>query len=460
MLATQESLAQLQTNLRGVVIQPTDANYDQARMIYNAMIDKHPALIVQCRDVADVISAVNFARENKLEVSIRSGGHHGAGLCLVDDGLVIDLSPMKGIRVDPQEKTVRVQSGCTSGDVDHATHPFGLAMVSGIVSTTGVAGLALGGGTGNLTRSYGLAIDNLLEVDVVLADGRFVTANKSENADLFWAVRGGGGNFGVVTSFLFRLQPVSIVYGGPIFWDLADAGKVMRFWRDYILNAPEGVNAYFGFHTVPPAPLFPEEHHLQKAGMIMFSIPGDPIMAEEVVRPFRELAPPIIDFAGPIPFPALQSILDGLMPTGLQWYWNADFVTDLSDAAIEQHLKHFAQTPTVLSGMHMYPINGAAHRPGRNDTAWSYREANFAQVIVGLDPDPANKEKITTWSKAYWQALHPYSAGGAYINMMMDEGQERVQAAYRDNYARLAQIKQKYDPTNFFHVNQNIRPKG
>ena len=270
MLKTQESVEQLRTSIRGAVIQSGDANYDAARKIYNAMIDKHPALIVQCRDVADVISAVNYARENKLEVSIRSGGHHGAGLCLVDGGLVIDLSSMKGIRVDPQAKTARVQSGCTSGDVDHAAHAFGMAAISGIVSTTGVAGLTLGGGTGNLTRTYGLAIDNVLEVDMVLADGRFVTANQSENPDLFWAVRGGGGNFGVVTSFLFRLHPVSTVYGGPIFWDLADAGKVMRFWRDYILNAPEGVNAYFGFHTVPPAPLFPEEHHLKKTGVIMF----------------------------------------------------------------------------------------------------------------------------------------------------------------------------------------------
>jgi FAD/FMN-containing dehydrogenase len=457
---TDESLKQLQSGFRGVVIQPTDPSYDNARKIYNAMIDKRPALIVQCRDVADVISAVNFARENQLEVAIRSGGHHGAGLSLVDNGLVIDLSPMKGIRVDPQAKTVRVQSGCTSGDVDHATHAFGLAMVSGIVSTTGVAGLALGGGTGNLTRSYGLAIDSLLEVDVVLADGRSVTANKNENTDLFWAVRGGGGNFGVVTSFLFQLHPVSTVYGGPIFWDLADAGKVMRFWRDRIMDAPEELNAYFGYHTVPPAPLFPQEHHMKKAGMIMFCYTGDFNKAEEVLKPFREIAKPIIDFAGPIPFPALQSILDGLMPPGLQWYWNADFVTELSDAAIETHLKQFAKTPTVLSGMHLYPINGAAHRPGRKDTPWSYREANFAQVIVGLDPEPANKEKITTWSKAYWQAMHPYSAGGAYVNMMMDEGQERVRAAYRDNYPRLAEIKQKYDPANFFHVNQNIHPKG
>jgi FAD/FMN-containing dehydrogenase len=455
---TSESVGQFQASLRGALVQPDDPNYNAARTIYNAMIDKRPALIAQCRDVADVISAVNFGRKEKLDIAIRSGGHHGAGLCLVDNGLVIDLSPMKGIRVDLQTKTVRVQSGCNWGDVDHATHIFGMATPTGIVSTTGVGGLALGGGVGNLTRTYGLTIDNLLEADVVLADGSFVTANEKTNSDLFWALRGGGGNFGVVTSFLFRLQPVSTVYGGPIFWELKDVGKMMRFWHDFIMEAPEHVNAYFGYHTVPPVDMFPKEHQLKKAGMIMWSITGDLSQAEAVVKPFRRLITPIIDFAGPLPFPALQAILDPLMPPGLQWYWNADFVNQLSDKAIETHLEHFAQSPTASSGMHLYPINGAAHRAGPKDTAWSYREANFAQVIVGVDPDPANKEKITTWSKTYWQAMHPHSAGGAYINMMMDEGQERVKAAYRDNYPRLAEIKKKYDPTNLFHINQNIKP--
>ena len=456
--ATQ--IQDLQTKFRGQLVQPDGPAYDAARTIYNAMIDKRPALIAQCRDVADVIGAVNFGRENKLDIAIRSGGHHGAGLCLVDNGLVIDLSPMKGIRVDPQAKTVRVQAGCTWGDVDHATSAFGMATPSGILSTTGVGGLTLGGGTGNLTRSFGLTIDNLLEVDLVLADGSFVTANDKMHSDLFWAVRGGGGNFGVVTSFLYRLHPVSTVYGGPIFWELKDAGKVMRAWHDYIITAPEYVNSYFGLHTVPPADMFPKEHHLKKMGVIVWCCTGTASQAEEAFRPFRSLAAPAIDFAGPIPFPALQGLFDGLYPPGLQWYWNADFVNQLSDEAIELHLKHFAQTPTVFSGMHCYPINGAAHRFGRNDTAWSYRDANFAQVIVGVDPDPASKEAITKWSKAYWQALHPLSAGGAYVNMMMDEGLDRVKAAYRDNYPRLAEIKKKFDPMNLFHVNQNIKPAG
>ena len=452
------AVQQLKASMRGVIIQPGDASYDSARALYNAMIDKRPALIAQCRDVADVISAVNFGRENKLDIAIRSGGHHGAGLSSVDGGLVIDLSLMKGIRVDPQARTVRAQAGCTQGEVDHATHIFGLATTTGIVSTTGIGGLTLGGGTGNLTRSYGLAIDNLLEADVVLADGSFVIANEKMNSDLFWALRGGGGNFGVVTSFMYKLYPVSTVYGGPIWWDLKDAGKIWSAWCDFIVDAPEYVNGYFGLHTVPPSPPFPEEHWNKKMGIIMWCFPGDQKQAEAIIKPFRDMIPPAIDMAGPLPFTALQSIFDPLMPAGMQWYWNHDFFVEMTDEAIDTALKHFAQVPNWQCAMHFYSVNGAVHRVGKKDTAWNYREANFSQVIVGVDFDPANKEKIMKWSKAYWQAMHPYSAGGAYINMMMDEGQERVQAAYRENYPRLAQIKKKYDPTNLFHMNQNIKP--
>ena len=457
-MLTSEVLQQLRVALRGPVVGPEEASYDAARSLYNAMIDKRPAVIAQCRDVADVISAVRFGQEHDLAVAIRGGGHNGAGLGSVDGGLVIDLSPMKGIRVDPHAQTVRVEGGCTWADVDHATHAFGMATPSGIIGTTGVGGLTLGGGTGNLTRTHGLTIDNLLEVDLVLADCSFVTANAQEHPDLFWAVRGGGGNFGVATSFLFKLHPISMVYGGPMFFELADAGAVMRWWHEYILEAPETINGYFGFHTVPPVDLFPREHHLKKMGVIVWCCTGDPKEAEAALRPIRSFRQPAIDFCGPLPFPGLQSLFDGLYPPGLQWYWNADFFTELSASAMDLHLEHFAQSPSIHSAVHIYPVNGAAHRLGRTDTAWNYREANFAQVIVGVDPDPANRGVITDWSKAYWQALHPHSAGGAYVNMMMDEGQERVQAAYRENYTRLAQIKARYDPTNFFHINQNIRP--
>lgn len=449
---------QLRTGMRGTIIGPDDPAYEGARTLYNAMIDKRPSLIAQCRDVADVINAVNFARENQLEVAIRGGGHNGPGLGTCDDGLVIDLSLMKGIRVDPEAGTVSVEGGCTWSEVDHATHPFGLAVPTGFISTTGVGGLTLGGGLGYLTRRFGLTIDNLLGVDMVLADGQFITASADENEDLFWAVRGGGGNFGVVTSFLFRGCPVSTVYGGPMFWEMEHAATVMRFWRDLILSGPEELNGWFGFHTVPPVDMFPQEHHLKKVAVITWCYSGDLQKAEEVFQPIRAAAPAIMDFAGPIPFPALQSMFDGLYPPGLQWYWNADFFTELNDDAIDLHIKHASQLPTVHSTMHLYPINGAAHRVSQGETPWSYREANFSEVIVGVDPDPAQNEKMIRWAKAYWKALHPFSAGGAYVNMMMDEGQERVQAAYRDNYPRLAKIKAKYDPTNLFHINQNIKP--
>ena len=453
-----EQVQALQANLRGQLIRPGDAGYEQACAVYNAMIHRHPALIARCVDVADVIACVNFARATGITLAIRGGGNFGGGLGTCDDGLVIDLSPMKGIQVDPAACTARVEGGCTWGDVDHATHVFGLAAPSGIISTTGVGGLTLGGGLGHTARSFGLTIDNLLAVDVVLADGRFVTASAQENQDLFWALRGGGGNFGAVTSFQFKLHPVSTVYGGPMLWSFEDAAEVMRFYRDLILKAPEELNVFFAFLTVPPAPPFPEHLHLKKVCGIVWCYTGPLEKAEEVFRPIRSFKSPILDFVGPLPYPALQSMFDGLYPPGLQWYWRADFVNELSDAAIAEHIKHATQLPSMHSTMHLYPINGAPHHVGKNETAFSYRDANWGEVIVGVDPDPANGERISAWAKTYWDALHPYSAGGAYVNFMMDEGQERVKASYRDNYQRLAEIKKKYDPTNLFHVNQNIRP--
>ncbi|HLJ81605.1 MAG TPA: FAD-binding protein, partial [Ktedonobacterales bacterium] len=355
-------------------------------------------------------------------------------------------------------RTVRVEGGCVWGDVDHATHPFGLATPSGFISTTGVGGLTLGGGIGYLSRTYGLTLDNLLGVDMVLADGSFVTASADENPDLFWAVRGGGGNFGVVTSFLFRLHPVGTVYGGPMMWPVEQAEDLLKFWRDFILSAPEDINGWFGFVAVPPAPPFPEELHLKTVCVIVWCYTGPMDQAEARFAPIRAFGTPVIDLAGPIPWPALQSLFDALFPAGMQWYWKADFFNELSDQAIALHVKYGTQLPTPFSTMHLYPINGAAHRPGKNDTAFSFREASFSEVMVGVDPDPANNERMIQWARDYWLALHPHSAGGGYINMMMDEGEDNVKAAYRDNYERLAQIKAKYDPTNLFHVNQNIKP--
>lgn len=446
-------------SLRGTLIRASDSAYDGARKLYNGMIDKRPMLIAQCVDSGDVITAVNFGREHGLAVAVRGGGHNGPGFASVDNGLVIDLSMMKGVRVDPKAQTVRVGPGCTTGDVDHATHAFGQAVPFGIISTTGVGGLTLSGGHGYLSRQYGLAIDSLIEADVVLADGSFVTASETENSDLMWALRGGGGNFGVVTSFLFRTHPARMLYGGPIIFDLSHAETVMRWYRAFQDGAPQDFYIWLGLQSVPPGDPFPREHWGKKMCVLLVAHNGE--NAEAAVNRVRsELPPPIIDWAGPIAYPALQSMFDALYPTGLQWYWKGDFVETLSDEAIAAHLKHAAAVPTPISAMHLYPIDGAVHDKASGDTAWNCRNARWSMVIVGVDSDPNNAAALKDWATGYWNAVHPYDLSGAYPNFMMEEGEARVRATYGDNYARLASLKAKYDPTNLFHVNQNIRPSA
>jgi len=457
-MVTQEAIAEFRSQLRGELIQPGDPGYENARKVYNGMIDKKPRLIAKCVDAADVIAAVKFGRASGLRVSVRGGGHNAGGLGIWDDALTIDLSGIKYVQVDPAAKTVRVGGGCTWGDVDHATHAFGLAVPTGIISTTGVGGLTLGGGLGHLTRGLGLTIDNLLSADVVLADGRFVVANAQENSDLFWALRGGGGNFGVVTSFVFKAHPIDTVWAGPMFWDLKDAADVMRFYAEFISKVPDTVGGWFAYMIVPPVPLFPEALHLKNVAAIVWCCTGPAEEANRLLDPVRNFRKPLLDGVGPVPLPALNSLFDALYPPGLQWYWKADFVKDLPDAAIAEHVKWGGQIPNMFSAMHLYPVNGAAHRVGKTDTAWSYRDAVLSQVIVGVDPDPANREKITSWARGYYDALHPFGAGGAYVNFMMEEGEDRVRNSYRDNYDRLAKVKAKYDPDNFFRVNQNIKP--
>jgi len=443
--------------LRGKLIERNDDNYEKARTIYNAMIDKRPLLIVQCVDVADVIEAVNFGRENNLDIAIRGGGHNGPGLALVDDGLVIDLSSMRGIRVEPDKKTVRAEAGCRWGDVDHATHPFGLATVSGIISTTGVGGLTLGGGHGYLSRRYGLTIDNLLAADVVLADGRLVKASKDENPDLFWALRGGGGNFGVITSFLYRLHPVATVVAGPMFWPIEKLEPTLRWYRDWLPKAPEEAYAFYLIAQVPASDPFPKAIHGERVCGVMWCLTGAKDQAEAAIQSARKIFEPIFEHVGPMPYPLLQSLFDKLYPPGHQWYWKGDFVRELTDEAIAHHAR-FSKVPTSQSLMHLYPINGAVHRVGREATAWNYRDANWSMVIAGVDPDPSNAGKLRTWARQYWEALHPYTMGGAYVNFMMEEGEDRIKATYRDNFERLVAIKNRYDPNNLFHVNQNIKP--
>ena len=448
----------LKNQVKGRVILPEDSNYNEARTIYNAMIDKQPAVIIKCIDATDVIHAIKFARENNMEVSIRSGGHNGAGLALVDDGLVIDLSGMKDIRINPEKRTAKIQPGSTLSEVDKATYEHGLALPSGIIGTTGVGGLTLGGGIGYLSRKGGLTIDNLLEAEMVLANGEKVTASKSSNPDLFWAIRGGGGNFGVVVSFTFNLLPVKNVYGGPMLWPIENASEVMRFYDEYTRNASNDLYGFFTFLIVPPTPHFPEHLHNKNVCGVAWCYTGPVEKREEVFKPIREFLPPILDFVGEIPMPALNGMFDGLYPPGMQWYWKAHYIKELSDPAISEAVKYGSTVPTMHSTTHFYPIDGKVHEVGADETAWANRGARWAQVIVGVDPDPANADKITKWCRNYYDGMKPYASGGAYVNFLMEEGQDRIKASYGPNYERLTHIKNKYDPENFFHVNQNVVP--
>jgi FAD binding domain/Berberine and berberine like len=459
--AAEAARRELGSAFSGQLIGPEDADYAEARKVYNAMIDRRPALIARPADSDGVARVVGFARDRDLELAVRGGGHNGAGLGTCDDGVVIDLSSIRGVEVDPQARTVRVGGGATWGEVDRATGEHGLATPSGIISTTGVGGLTLGGGLGHLTRSCGLAIDNLLEAEMVLANGERVRVSGDENPDLYWAIRGGGGNFGVVTSFLFRLHEVGTIFGGPTFWPVELGGEVLTAYREFLPSAPRELNGFFAFATVPPAPPFPEEIHLRKVCGVVWCYVGGEEEAAKAMAPLLDATPePLLHGVHAMPHAALQSAFDGLYPPGDQWYWRADFVKDIPDEAVEIHAKFGAEMPTMKSTMHLYPIDGAAHDVAPSDTAWSYRDAQYGSVFAGVDPDPANVASIRRWSIDYFEALHPYSAGGAYVNMMMDEGQERVRASYRDNYDRLARIKATYDPDNLFHINQNVEPKA
>jgi FAD/FMN-containing dehydrogenase len=455
-----EVINQLKQAHHGVIVVRGDGDYDASRALYNGMIDKRPLIIAKCADVADVMKAVNFGRDNSLRIAIRCGGHNGPGLGSVDDGLVIDLAAMKGVRVDPAARTARVGAGCTQGDVDHATHAFGLAVPAGIISSTGIAGLTLSGGHGYLSRKYGLTIDNLLEADVVLADGSFVTANKDQNAELFWALRGGGGNFGVVTSFLFQLHPVSHVFAGPIAFDQKHAGTIMKRYREFLPTAPEDLCVFLGLKTLLSSDPFPKEHWGKRMCLLMCCFNGTEADGKKALAPLLKALPePWFNWMSTMPYPAVQGMFDGLYPKGHQWYWRGAFVKSLPDAAIEAHLEQAAKTPSELSLMHLYPIDGAVHRVGKGDTAWNCRDATWSMVIAGIDPDAKKAGAVTQWTKAYSDAVQPFALGGAYPNFMMDDGDEaKLRATFGENYARLAKVKNKYDPTNLFRVNQNIKP--
>ena len=456
---------ELREQVRGVVITPDDDGYEQARRVYNAMIERRPALVVRCANAGDVMSAVRFAGEHDLDLAVRGGGHSVPGFGTCDGGVVIDLSGMRGVRVDPVNRTARAEGGATWGDFNAATHAFGLATTGGIVSTTGVSGLTLGGGIGYLSRACGLSCDNLVSADVVTADGRFLVASEQEHPDLFWALRGGGGNFGVVTSFEFRLHPIEFrlhpikdIYGGPIFFELRDGGDVLRFYREFIADAPEELGAFPAFQIAPPLPFIPEDRHGDTFIGIVACWAGPLEQGERAVEPIRQVAPVVAEFVGPMPYPALNSAFDELVPPGLQHYWKANFVTELSDEIIEAHLAHGPKVPAVSSTMHIYPINGACHRVAPDATAFAYRDANFATVIAGMWPDPTDNDANTDWVRSYYDATAPYSEEGGYINFMGGDDQDRIRANYRGNYERLVAVKREYDPGNLFHLNQNIKP--
>ncbi|HEY9524778.1 MAG TPA: FAD-binding oxidoreductase [Thermopolyspora sp.] len=455
---SQMVIDDLRERVRGTLTGPGDEGYETARRVYNAMIDKRPAGIVRCANVGDVMATVGFAAERGLDLAVRGGGHSVPGFGTCDNGLVVDLSGMRGVRVDPANRTARAEGGATWGDFNAATYPFGLATTGGIISTTGVAGLTLGGGIGYLARRFGLSCDNLISADVVTADGRFLIASAEQNQDLFWALRGGGGNFGVVTSFEFRLHPVKDIYGGPLFFELADAAALLRFYREFIRDAPEEFGGFPAFHVAPPLPFIPEDRHGDHLIAFVCCWAGPIDQGEEALRPLRDVATPVAEHVGPMPYPALNTAFDALVPTGLQHYWKANFATDLTDAVIQAHLDHGSRVPVVNSMTHIYPINGACHRVTPGSTAFAYRDATFATVIAGMWPDPADNPANIRWVRDYFDATAPHSERGGYVNFMSDDDQDRVVVNYRANYQRLADIKRTYDPGNLFHLNQNIRP--
>lgn len=451
-------LETLRTGTRGMVTGPSDPGYDTARAVRNGMIDKRPAVVVRAANAGDVMTAVRFAGDNGLTVAVRGGGHSVPGFGTAEGAVVIDMSAMRGVRVDPTTSTARVGGGATWGDLNAATYPFGLATTGGIISTTGVGGLTLGGGIGYLTRGLGLSLDNLVSADVVTADGTFRLASEKDDADLFWAIRGGGGNFGVVTSFEFRLSPVKDIYGGPIFFELDKAGDLFRLYREFIADAPEQFGGFPAYQIAPPLPFIPEERHGTTLALFVACWAGDLDKGEEVLKPFRDLAPSVAEMVGPMPYPALNSAFDDLYPEGLRHYWKASFAKELTDEAIEAHVEHGSKVPAMTSTMHIYPINGACQRVDSDATAFAYRDASFATVIAGMWPDAADDEQNTRWVRDYYDAIAPHSEEGGYINFMAGDDQDRIRQNYQGNYERLQQIKRDHDPGNMFRHNQNIVP--
>jgi FAD/FMN-containing dehydrogenase len=455
---TAQTIPELRQLVGGDVIGRDDPGYDEARRVYNAMIDRRPSVVVRCVNAADVVAAVNYARENGLDLAIRGGGHSVPGFGTIDDGVVIDLSGMRSVTVDPATRRARAEGGATWGDFNAATGEHGLATTGGIISTTGVVGLTLGGGIGYLARAHGLSLDNLLSAEIVTADGRQVAASATENPDLFWAIRGGGGNFGVATALEFQLHPVDQIYGGPMFYAATDAGTILRFFREFIATAPEAFGGFPLWQIAPPLPFIPADRVGETFLGFVACWAGPIDEGERMLKPFHDVAEVVAEHVGPMPYAALNSAFDGLVPSGLQHYWKANFVRELSDDVIAAHLEYGPRVPVVNSTVHIYPVNGACQRVAPDATAFAYRDANFAPVIAGMWPDPADNEANIQWVKDYYAATAPVSEEGGYINFMAGDDQDRIRVNYRGNYDRLVEVKRTWDPDNLFHHNQNIKP--
>ncbi len=450
-----DAIEQFSAELRGGHLLRGDEGYDDARTIYNAMIDKQPALIARCAGVADVIHAVNFARTNNLLVSVCGGGHNVSGNAISDGGLMIDLSPMKGVRVDPEGKTARAEPGATWGEFDHETQVFGLATTGGLVSTTGVAGLTLGGGLGWLMGNHGLACDNLISVDVVTADGQFLTASDSQNQDLFWGLRGGGGNFGIATSFEFQLHPVGPMLGGILIYPLNQATETLVFLDEFTRTTPDELGTFIGFVTSPEG---------ERVMAVFVSYNGAVEEGELILKPLREFGTPLADMIGPMPYTQVQRMMDEGFPAGRQNYWKSNFLKGLNSEAIDIIVDHVAKAPSPFSAVAIEQFGGAVNRVGMDDTAFNHRNARYNLLIVGIWTDLAAKAENVKWVRDLWDAMEPYSSGGVYVNYLgqeADEGAERIKAAYGpEKYERLVALKNKFDPTNLFRMNQNIKPSA
>jgi FAD/FMN-containing dehydrogenase len=455
----ETAVIELESSLRGELVRPGDPSYDDHRRIWNGSINRRPALIARCTGVADVIAAIGFARRCGLEVAVRSGGHSFPGLSVADDALVIDLAPMKGIRVDPEARTARAQAGVLLGELDRETQQFGLAVPAGIVTHTGLAGLTLGGGIGWLMRKHGLTIDQLLSVDLVTAEGELVTASEDQNADLFWGVRGGGGNFGIVTEFEFRLNPLGPeVVAGPVFWRMEDSPEVLRFYREWLADAPDELMTIVIHRKAPALPFIPEEFHGEPVVAVVCCYAGPVEEGEQVVRPLKEFGAPILDLCLPKPFLAHQAMFDPSFPHHRWYYFKSCDVAELTDDVIDITVEHSLRIESPFTTFPIWQMGGAVARVGEDDSAFGGRSAGFTYNIGACTETAEGFEDERQWVRDFWSALAPYHLG-VYVNFLGDEGQDRVRESYGDaKYARLQELKQRYDPENFFRINQNIPP--